>query len=275
MASGNVPFVGRLKAAAESWVDALRMWLTHLPCEDTKHYVGNFLSVYRVRPSGAEDANSDDSGIDEPLLVTATTLPTALQTSFRKTGQHRATRTTDQPKDVDTKLLASYEDAAARAATTWQHNSYCAANETTRNPFEAHDPKAIRRGLKALERKCNNTNAKTVHNSLPGVCEIEARATAQKVDQFRHDLSQTKQCNPEQLCFIETVCARIKHEAATGQDRGGAAETNTEALRWALHGGPGTGKSYVLNILRRDLFEKCLGWTPGKEFQVVVYILFT
>ena len=271
MASGNVPFVGRLKAAAESWVDALRMWLTHLPCEDTKHYVGNFLSVYRVRPSGAEDANSDDSGIDEPLLVTATTLPTALQTSFRKTGQHRATRTTDQPKDVDTKLLASYEDAAARAATTWQHNSYCAANETTRNPFEAHDPKAIRRGLKALERKCNNTNAKTVHNSLPSACEIEARATTQKIDQFRHDLSQTKQCNPEQLCFIETVCARIKHEAATGQDRGGAAETNTEALRWALHGGPGTGKSYVLNILRRDLFEKCLGWTPGKEFQVVAF----
>ena len=271
VASGNVPFVGRLKAAAESWVDALRMWLTHLPCEDTKHYVGNFLSVYRVRPSGAEDANSDDSGIDEPLLVTATTLPTALQTSFRKTGQHRATRTTDQPKDVDTKLLASYEDAAARAATTWQHNSCCAAHETTRNPFEAHDPKAIRRGLKALERKCNNTNPKTVHNSLPGVCEIEARATAQKVDQFRHDLSQTKQCNPEQLCFIETVCARIKHEAATGQDRGGAAETNTEALRWALHGGPGTGKSYVLNILRRDLFEKCLGWTPGKEFQVVAF----
>ena len=271
MASGNVPFVGRLKAAAESWVDALRMWLTHLPCEDTKHYVGNFLSVYRVRPSGAEDANSDDSGIDEPLLVTATTLPTALQTSFRKTGQHRATRTTDQPKDADTRLLASYEEAAARAATTWQHNACCAANETARNPFEAHDPKAIRRGLKALERKCNNTNPKTVHNSLPGVCEIEARATAQKVDQFRHDLSQTKECNPEQLCFIETVCARIKHEAATGQDRGGAAETNTEALRWALHGGPGTGKSYVLNILRRDLFETCLGWTPGKEFQVVAF----
>ena len=92
MASGNVPFVGRLKAAEATWVDALRMWLTHLPCEETKRYVGNFLSVYRVRPSGAEDANSDDSGVDEPLLVTPTTLPTALQTSFRRTGQQRASR---------------------------------------------------------------------------------------------------------------------------------------------------------------------------------------
>ena len=109
------------------------------------------------------------------------------------------------------------------------------------------------------------------HDSRPSVCEIEARETRQKVDQFCRELRQTKQCNPEQLSFIETVCARVKHEAATGQDRGGAAETNTEALRWALHGGPGTGKSYVLNILRRDLFEKCLGWTPGKEFQVVAF----
>ena len=271
VASGNVPFVGRLKAPEETWVDALRMWLTHLPCEETKQYVGNFLSVYRVRPSGVEDANSEDSGVDEPLLVTPTTLPTALQTSFRKTGQQRAAHTTDLPKDADTRLLASYEEAAARAVTTWQHNSHRAATETAHNPFEAQDPKAIRRGLKALESKCSNANAKLIHDSLPGVCEIEARETRQKVDQFCRDLSQTKQCNPEQLCFIETVCARIKHEAATGQDRGGAAETNTEALRWALHGGPGTGKSYVLNILRRDLFEKCLGWTAGKEFQVVAF----
>ena len=271
LASGNVPFVGRLKAAEETWVDALRMWLTHLPCEETKQYVGNFLSVYRVRPSGAEDANSDDSGVDEPLPVTPTTLPTALQTSFRKTGQQRASRTTDLPKDADARLLATYDEAAARAGTTWQHNSRCGATEPARNPFEAQDPKAVRRGLKALESKCNNANTKMTHDSRPSVCEIEARETRQKVDQFCRELRQTKQCNPEQLSFIETVCARVKHEAATGQDRGGAAETNTEALRWALHGGPGTGKSYVLNILRRDLFEKCLGWTPGKEFQVVAF----
>ena len=63
----------------------------------------------------------------------------------------------------------------------------------------------------------------------------------------------------------------MTHEAVSGQERGGTADTNTEALRWALHGGPGTGKSYVLNIARRDLFEECLGWTPGKEFQVVAF----
>ncbi|CAL1148725.1 unnamed protein product [Cladocopium goreaui] len=173
MASGNVPFVGRLKAAEATWVDALRMWLTHLPCEETKRYVGNFLSVYRVRPSGAEDANSDDSGVDEPLLVTPTTLPTALQTSFRRTGQQRASRTTDLPKDADTRLLASYEEAAARAVTTWQHYSRCVANDTTSNPFAAHDPKAIRRGLKALEGKRNNANVKMTQAAAEGINEMK------------------------------------------------------------------------------------------------------
>ena len=42
-----------------------------------------------------------------------------------------------------------------------------------------------------------------------------------------------------------------------------------EPLRWAVHGGPGTGKSYVLNRLRKELFEDMLGWKQGAEFQVV------
>ena len=67
----------------------------------------------------------------------------------------------------------------------------------------------------------------------------------QKVDQFLVDINSSGTCNPEQFAFLETVCARVEEEAVTGQDRGGMAETNTEALRWALHGGPGTGKSYL------------------------------
>ena len=35
-----------------------------------------------------------------------------------------------------------------------------------------------------------------------------------------------------------------------------------EPLRWAVHGGPGTGKSYVLNRLRKELFEDI--WAGSK-----------
>ena len=36
-----------------------------------------------------------------------------------------------------------------------------------------------------------------------------------------------------------------------------------------MHGGPGTGKSYVLTRIRQELFEDILGWKHGDEFQVV------
>ena len=272
-ASANVPFVGRLKAPTETWVQALRMWLTHLPCEETKRCTGNFLSVYRVRPSGAEEANSDDSGIDEPLLVTPASLPTALKTSFRQTGKKATAHKAERGPEVHDKVLASYEEAAAQAEATWAKTTNKNATNTktqSNNAFHAHDPAAVRRAIKAL-------NTKKAHRAVvrkiptPGTCEAEARATCEKVDAFLRDLRGTSKCNPEQLAFIETICARVKHEAVSGQERGGTADTNTDALRWALHGGPGTGKSYVLNIARRDLFEECLGWTSGKEFQVVAF----
>ena len=272
-ASANVPFVGRLKAPTETWVQALRMWLTHLPCEETKRYTGNFLSVYRVRPSGAEEANSDDSGIDEPLLVTPASLPTALRTSFRQTGKRATVHKAERGPEVHDKVLASYEEAAAQAEATWAKTTNKNVTNTktqSNNAFHAHDPAAVRRAIKALNtKKADKAVVRKI--PTPGTCEAEARATCEKVDAFLRDLRGTSKCNPEQLAFIETICARVKHEAVSGQERGGAADTNTEALRWALHGGPGTGKSYVLNIARRDLFEECLGWTSGKEFQVVAF----
>ena len=42
-----------------------------------------------------------------------------------------------------------------------------------------------------------------------------------------------------------------------------------EPLRWLMHGGPGTGKSHVINILRTRFFEKLLHWNIGVHFQIV------
>ena len=106
---------------------------------------------------------------------------------------------------------------------------------------------------------------------MAGTWQAEAHNVARAVDEFLADCRQRQTCNSEQLQFLQKVCRRLQAEAITGQDRGGAAETNTEPLRWALHGGPGTGKSYVLNLLRKDLFEQRLGWQQGKEFQVVTF----
>ena len=74
-----VPYVRRLRAPEETWEDALRQWLLRLPCEETKRYVGNFLSVYRVRPDN-EGENSDDEDDATELVVTPEKLVEACQT---------------------------------------------------------------------------------------------------------------------------------------------------------------------------------------------------
>ena len=55
-----VPHVQTLRGVDESWEQALRRWLRRLPCEETKQYIGNFMSVYRVRPAVDGQENSDD-----------------------------------------------------------------------------------------------------------------------------------------------------------------------------------------------------------------------
>ena len=35
--------------------------------------------------------------------------------------------------------------------------------------------------------------------------------------------------------------------------------------------GPGTGKSHIINFLRRGLFEEVLGWKQGVQYQVVTF----
>ena len=42
-----------------------------------------------------------------------------------------------------------------------------------------------------------------------------------------------------------------------------------EPLRWSMHGGPGTGKTHVIKILKEELFGKVLKWNIAVEFQVV------
>ena len=36
-----------------------------------------------------------------------------------------------------------------------------------------------------------------------------------------------------------------------------------------MHGGPGTGKTHVIKILKEELFGKVLKWNIGVEFQIV------
>ena len=76
-------------------------------------------------------------------------------------------------------------------------------------------------------------------------------------------------CNREQIQFLRHVAERVLQENSTGQDVGATADAGDEPMRWAVHGGPGTGKSHVLRVLRTELFENLLGWRHGIEFKIL------
>ena len=47
----HAPFAGHLRKVDETWQEALGAWLGgRILCKEAKKYVGNFLSVHRVRP---------------------------------------------------------------------------------------------------------------------------------------------------------------------------------------------------------------------------------
>ena len=58
----------------------LREWLLHLPCEETKRYVGNFLAVYRVRPEHEAETATTKMIITNDLVVGAGDLEKACDT---------------------------------------------------------------------------------------------------------------------------------------------------------------------------------------------------
>ena len=60
------------------------------------------------------------------------------------------------------------------------------------------------------------------------------------------------------------VCAWKKTAFATGNYN-----ALPEPLRWSMHGGPGTGKTHVINIIKEELFEKVLKWNIGVKFNIV------
>ena len=58
-------------------------------------------------------------------------------------------------------------------------------------------------------------------------------------------------------------------EENTGEAENLRHRSPTEPLRRALHGGPGTGKSHLLRLVRTELFDGVLRWQQAVQYKVV------
>ena len=92
-----------------------------------------------------------------------------------------------------------------------------------------------------------------------------------KVARWKQTLANSSVCNAEQTQFCHQVADRIVQELNDLRDGTEDAGGSSEPLRWVLHGGPGTGKSYTLRLLREKLFEETLCWQHGVQFQIVSF----
>ena len=250
--SAAVPYVRRLRDGEVTWEQALRQWLLQLPCEETKRYVGNFLTIYRVRPDN-EGENSDDEDDATALVVTAEQLGEACQTQVPVTEG-------ESKKGKWASHRSLIVEAMEQANTFWK---VCTSGDRPMvTPWEGLDSSTL---LKGVRQKARHERTQG-HSGLvePRVERkvVDVKAKTEEVRGWAKSVSQGR-CNPKQA----EVCAKVAEQIVGEMPLDG--DTTAEPLRWAVHGGPGTGKSYVLNLIRKELFEKLLGWKQGAEFQVV------
>ena len=255
-----VPHISELKADTETWSASFRKWLSQLPCEETKRYVGNFLSVYRIRPTNDTAENSDNSDCDDPLTIDKTTIEEALQTLVPHGHAH------GQAKEATIDIDA----AMSQAKVSWGTTSHFGV--AAPNPYAQADAKVH---LRAARQKQEQHGAATrPPHGEPGVFVECKQNIAQQIRLWLEDVearprTAKNHCNGEQIQFLRHVAERVLHENSTGQDVGATADAGDEPMRWAVHGGPGTGKSHVLRVLRTELFENLLGWRHGIEFKIL------
>eukprot|EP00435_Cladocopium_sp_Y103_P052258 s774_g16.t1 len=208
-ATSTVPYLGHLRGEEDSWESSLRAWLLRLPSAETKRHVGNFLSVYRVRPAADADNNSDDDDVDEPFHLQPADIATALRT-----------------------LLPARNNKASKTSN---------------------------------DHRCEQMEA-----ALTQALE-ESPASEEAVSAWLANLDSNGRCNSEQRSFCEKVAGRVLTELEENRFEPNQSSSQAEPLRWVLHGGPGTGKSHTLKLLRTELFENVLGWQHGVEFQIVSF----
>jgi hypothetical protein len=107
------------------------------------------------------------------------------------------------------------------------------------NPYaEADDGnilKSLRRKKKAVQRPMVEEDVvmPEVHSQVLDITKVKG-CVAEWVEDVQ------ARCNAEQALFCKTVAQQVRAQL-NGQDA-----ATDEPLRWALHGGPGTGKSYIL-----------------------------
>ena len=273
-ATEHVPFAGHLRKSTESWQDAMSTWLDgNIVCEEARRYVGNFLSVHRIRPvdddaSGAD--NSDDMLSDEELTLSSESLLDALRTRIGGSAKKDAANNDDAYNVNDHHANSS---AAVQLGQEAWGTATSIANPNLPEFSAPTDIKEILKAARASQKQDLPTGVVTSGaDRQPAVRTIET-ATVEKVREWLAEVRNRRNsdgklvANAEQFTVVSEVAHRVMQEIDSRAKCDGDAG---EPLRKLVHGGPGTGKTHAIKLVK-ELFQDVLGWQQGVHFQVVAF----
>ena len=209
-----MPYIGHLRGQCGTWEEALRQWLLQLPSAETKRYVGNFLSVYRVRPAAEADANSDDDDVDEPFQLEPAALANALrtQTPAAKTAAGKA-RNDDRAHRVEAVL--------AQADAWWRHDAIPRTEYAADiSRYEHLDSAAAQ---KAARRRPHQAEAGSTNEGNAGQGSVAASRSEEKepaVRAWTQRLDGHSACNAEQHAAMNIVAQNVAPKCGLRKPRG-------------------------------------------------------
>ena len=243
-----------------------------------QRFVYNLLNVCRCRPKDddVDDARSDDMVSDEELEVKHEDLVEMLQTRI---GGHEKDVGIDDTEGQDDERGKSHHanssEGCALASATWTAAAESSASLSCDEGMRWARGVVERAKASANKsRRCEETLQRRLvtAESRDGQCEKLSSLEPSAIDDWLEKIKRERTddgrllLNAQQFVMVSIMAQRVKTETvalAKGQVPEG------EPLRWLMHGGPGTGKSHVINILRTRFFEELLEWNIGVHFQIV------
>ena len=219
--------------------------------------------------SGAD--NSDDILSGEDVILSSDTLLDALRTRIGGVAHKEAANSDDKYKVTD-------HHANSSAAVRLSQEAWGETSTPKRpNQPEFSAPAALSEALKAARSPQKQENAtepvSRQTERQPGVSATRA-ATSEDVRVWLSGLKTRRNktgrlaANAQQFAAVNEVAHRVMRELEEEvNDDDADAE---EPLRKLVHGGPGTGKTHVIKLIK-ELLGNVHGWQQGLQFQVVAF----
>ena len=259
------PLPSSCKADHASWYASLEAWLdgSVLTQESAKH-IRNYLNVTQMRPQDAQEdeEQSHASFSDEELVRKDADLENMLHTTPGASKELSGDVFEETLAEVQAQTYFRRSEHVWPAPVDVSVQAHTAVPKLPKEVF-----KRIQRAQKASQSSGDTPAWQAAQRD--GVVKMRSSLTADKIRSWLKDkCSEVDECDQprmkkKQAEVLERVTQRVltEHVEANLSDK-------SEPLRWCVHGGPGVGKSYVIQQIRQ-FFEDVCDWEQGLDFQIL------